>query len=97
SGLARERAARCAPAGPAIALLAFLAVLPEYAVDLVFAFQAGRAVGAYGADCRPPGAPGETPCSLALANMTGANRLLIGIGWSMVVFVGWYRSRRVGI
>src|SRR5262249_58287513 len=45
----------------------------------------------------PPGAPGEAPCSLALANMTGANRLLIGIGWSMVVFVAWYRSRRVGV
>src|SRR5262245_41149725 len=84
-------------AGLAIALLAFVAVLPEYAVDLVFAFQAGSAVGAYGPACRPPGAPGETPCSLALANMTGANRLLIGIGWSMVVFVAWYRSRRVGI
>jgi cation:H+ antiporter len=84
-------------AGLAIALLAFVAVLPEYAVDLVFAFQAGNAVGAYGPACRPPGAPGETPCSLALANMTGANRLLIGIGWSMVVFVAWYRSRRVGI
>ena len=84
-------------AGLAIALLAFVAVLPEYAVDLVFAFKAGRAVGTYGPGCRPPGEPGETPCSLALANMTGANRLLIGIGWSMVVFVAWYRSRRVGI
>ena len=84
-------------AGLAIALLAFVAVLPEYAVDLVFAFKAGTAVGAYGPACRPPGGPGETPCSLALANMTGANRLLIGIGWSMVVFVAWYRSRRVGI
>src|SRR6266545_3824172 len=29
----------------------------------------------------------------ALANMTGANRLLIGIGWSMVVFIAWYRAR----
>jgi cation:H+ antiporter len=26
--------------------------------------------------------------------MTGANRLLIGIGWSMVVFIAWYRLRR---
>ena len=32
----------------------------------------------------PPGAAGEDACSLALANMTGANRLLIGIGWSLV-------------
>ncbi len=83
-------------AGLAIAVLAFIAVLPEYAVDLVFAFKAGGAVAAYGTDCRPPGSPGESPCSLALANMTGANRLLIGIGWSMVVFIAWYRSRAKG-
>jgi cation:H+ antiporter len=83
-------------AGLAIAVLAFIAVLPEYAVDLVFAWKAGGAVAAYGADCRPPGYAGESPCSLALANMTGANRLLIGIGWSMVVFVAWYRSRGRG-
>jgi cation:H+ antiporter len=37
---------------------------------------------------------GESSCSLALANMTGANRLLIGIGWSMVVFIAAYRSRK---
>ena len=28
--------------------------------------------------------------------MTGANRLLIGLGWSMVVFIAWYRLRRTG-
>jgi cation:H+ antiporter len=83
-------------AGLAIGLLALIAVLPEYAVDLVFAFKAGNAVQEFGAACRPPMADVESPCSLALANMTGANRLLIGIGWPMVVFVGWYRSRRVG-
>src|SRR5215813_6491465 len=70
-------------AGLAIAVLAFIAVLPEYAVVLVFAFKAGGAVAAYGPSCNPPGYTGESPCSLALANMTGANRLLIGIGWSM--------------
>jgi cation:H+ antiporter len=26
--------------------------------------------------------------------MTGANRLLIGLGWSSVVFIAWYRTRR---
>src|SRR5262245_10331200 len=81
-------------AGLAIAVLAFIAVLPEYAVDLVFAWKAGGAVAAYGGDCRPPGYSGESPCSLALANMTGANRLLIGVGWTMVVFIAWYRIRR---
>src|SRR6266545_1918054 len=80
-------------AGLAIAVLAFIAVLPEYAVDMVFALKGGNAVQAFGPACHQPGAPGESACSLALANMTGANRLLIGIGWSMVVFIAAYRSR----
>ncbi len=84
-------------AGLAIAILALIAVLPEYAVDMVFAWKGGNAVAAYGASCQAPGATGETACSLALANMTGANRLLIGIGWSMVVFIAWLRSRRQGV
>jgi cation:H+ antiporter len=79
-------------AGLAIGLLALIAVLPEYAVDLVFAFKAGNAVQEFGPACRPPMGDVESPCSLALANMTGANRLLIGIGWPMVVFIGWYRG-----
>lgn len=83
-------------AGLAIAILAFIAVLPEYAVDLVFAWKAGHAYRDYGPACRAPDASTESPCSLALANMTGANRLLIGIGWSLVVFIAWYRSGRAG-
>ena len=81
-------------AGLAIAVLAFIAVLPEYAVDMVLAWEGGNAFEQYGEACHPPGAAGEDACSLALANMTGANRLLIGIGWSMVVFIAAYRSRR---
>src|SRR5262245_34061849 len=83
-------------AGLAIAILAFIAVLPEYAVDLVFAWKGGNAVEKFGAACQAPGATGETPCSLALANMTGANRLLIGVGWSLVVFLAWYQWRKRG-
>ena len=52
--------------GLALAVLALIAVLPEYAVDFTFAAKAGDDPEKY--------AP------LALANMTGANRLLIGIG-----------------
>ena len=83
-------------AGAAIAVLAFIAVLPEYAVDLVFAWKGGQAVARYGPACHPPGATDEPACSLALANMTGANRLLIGVGWAMVIFVAWYRWRARG-
>ena len=81
-------------AGLAIAVLALIAVLPEYAVDFVFAWQGGNAFEASGPACLPSGGGTESPCSLALANMTGANRLLIGIGWSLVVFIAWYRIRR---
>jgi cation:H+ antiporter len=81
-------------AGLAIAVLAFIAVLPEYAVDMVFAFKGGNDFEAFGASCLPPGSTEDSNCSLALANMTGANRLLIGIGWSLVVFIAAYRSRR---
>src|SRR4051794_925716 len=42
-------------AGLAIAVLAFIAVLPEYAVDLVFAQKGGEAFKQYGVACAPPG------------------------------------------
>jgi cation:H+ antiporter len=83
-------------AGLALALLALIAVLPEYAVDFVFAWKAGNAVESYGAACHAPGVTTDSSCSLALANMTGANRLLIGVGWAAVVFIAWYRTRRKG-
>lgn len=81
-------------AGLAIAVLALIAVLPEYAVDLVFAVKGGRAYAAAGfADC--PGSAGtSSPCDLALANMTGSNRLLIGVGWALVVLLAVRRRRR---
>ena len=83
-------------AGLALGVLAFIAVLPEYAVDLVFAIKGGNSVQKFGSGCPPEGGGQESPCSLALANMTGANRLLIGIGWAMVVFIAWWQWRRRG-
>src|SRR3954447_19043803 len=83
-------------AGLAIAVLAFIAVLPEYAVDLVFARNGGNAYEKYGEACKEAGSNAESACSLALANMTGSNRLLIGVGWSLVVFIAWWRWRRRG-
>ena len=63
----------------ALAVLALIAVLPEYAVDVYFAWRAGRD-------------PAYT--AFATANMTGANRLLIGVGWATAVLVFWLRHRR---
>jgi cation:H+ antiporter len=83
-------------AGMAIALLALLAVLPEYAVDFVFTFQAGQVYAEHGACVAGPDE--ANPCSLALANMTGANRVLVGVGWPLVVVVAsvaaWWSRRR---
>jgi cation:H+ antiporter len=86
-------------AGLAIAVLALIAVLPEYAVGFVFAGKGGHAFKTFGAACQSKAAVAtgsQPPCSLALANMTGANRLLIGVGWSMVVFVAWRQYRKRG-
>lgn len=84
-------------AGLALAVLALLAVLPEYAVDFVFSLQAGHVYADTG-ECAPTPA-GANPCGLALANMTGANRVLVGIGWPLVVLVAAVavaRARRAG-
>ncbi|MGH9177811.1 MAG: sodium:proton exchanger [Acidimicrobiales bacterium] len=83
-------------AGLAIALLAFIAVLPEYAVDLVFAIKGGNSFQQEGRACPPLDGGEESPCGLALANMTGANRLLIGVGWSVVGFIAWRQWRKRG-
>src|SRR6266508_3592613 len=89
---AAELAALEISAGLAISVLALVAVLPEYAVDFVFAWRGGNTVQANGT-CQQDG---QDPCSLALANMTGANRLLIGLGWALVVLLAWFRFRRRG-
>jgi cation:H+ antiporter len=33
----------------------------------------------------------------AVANMTGANRILIGAAWPLVVLIGWFRFRRTAV
>ncbi len=84
-------------AGLAIALLALIAVLPEYAVDFVFARKGGESFAQTGAACLPLDGGAESPCNLALANMTGANRLLIGVGWTMVIFIAYFRLKKRGV
>jgi cation:H+ antiporter len=66
----------------AVAILALIAVLPEYAVDMAFAWKAAREPG-YG--------------HYALANMTGANRLLVGFGWPIVVLLFALRFKRSSV
>ncbi len=61
----------------ALAFLALVAVLPEYAVDMYLAWKAAH---------------DPSYITYAAANMTGANRLLIGVGWSAVLLAFWLRS-----
>ena len=93
---AAEAAQLDVSASLAIGVLALIAVLPEYAVGFVFAWKGGNDVERYGASCQAPDHEGASNCSLVLANMTGANRLLIGIGWSMIVFIAYWQWRRRG-
>src|SRR5919106_457180 len=79
---AAELAQKDIPQALAIALLALIAVLPEYAVDMYFAWAAGKD-------------PRYT--SYAMANMTGANRLLIGVGWAAVVATVWLKTGKKSI
>src|SRR5881398_3481604 len=58
--------------GLALAILAWLQTLPDFAVEAVIAWDAGR---------EPERA------HLAIANLTGAIRLLLGLGWPMIYFV----------
>ena len=65
----------------ALAVVALIAVLPEYAVDMYFTWQAGQY-------------PQGDYARYAIANMTGANRLIIGIAWAMIVGIFWLKTKR---
>ena len=66
----------------AVAILALIAVLPEYAVDFVFTWKAAH---------------DPSQAHFALANMTGANRLLVGLGWPLVLLIYVIVSKRKSI
>jgi cation:H+ antiporter len=72
-----EAAEHDIPRALALTVVALLAVFPEYAVDIVFAVKAGQ---------DPTFAP------YAAANMTGSNRLLLGLGWPTVSVLAWRAS-----
>jgi cation:H+ antiporter len=65
-------------AGLALVVLALIAVLPEYAVDLYFAITAHS---------------NPDHAHLAIANMTGGNRLLVGMAWPVIFFIFWRRFK----
>ena len=65
--------------GLALAIIAFIAILPEYAIDAILAFRAGQD-------------PEVADKGLAIANMTGGNRLLIGVAWPVVFVIFFFRT-----
>jgi cation:H+ antiporter len=66
--------------GLIVAAIALITVLPEYAVDFYYAFSAGQD-------------PSSNYVHYAAANMTGANRLLVGLAWPLLVLIHWARTR----
>ncbi|HTY43392.1 MAG TPA: hypothetical protein VMH79_16090 [Thermoanaerobaculia bacterium] len=67
--------------GLALALLALIQTLPEFAVEAVIAWKAGK---------------NPDMVHLAIANFTGSLRLLTGFGWPMIYAVAAWSSRRRG-
>jgi cation:H+ antiporter len=65
--------------GLALAVLAWLQTLPEFAVEAVIAWDAGRE---------------PARAHLAIANLTGAIRLLLGFGWPLIYGVFALAGRR---
>jgi cation:H+ antiporter len=65
--------------GLALAVLALIQTLPEFAVEAVIAWKAGK---------------DPDMVHLAIANFTGSLRLLTGLGWPMIYAVAAYSSRR---
>lgn len=65
--------------GLALAVLAWMQTLPEFAIEAVIAYQAGL---------------NPEMMHLVTANFTGSLRLFVGLGWPMVFFIGYFYSTK---
>jgi cation:H+ antiporter len=65
--------------GLTVGLLALITILPEYVVSVYFAFAAGT---------------DPEMAKYASANLTGANRLLLGLGWPLMAWFGYLATRK---
>ncbi len=72
----------------AIVVLALIAILPEYAIDTALAWDAGASFDLATREI-------THEMELVAANVTGANRLLIGLGWAADILIYWFEPRRV--
>ncbi|MGH9767164.1 MAG: sodium:calcium antiporter [Blastocatellia bacterium] len=78
-GWGAELSERDIPRSLALITLALISVLPEYAIGLFYAWTEGLTKSTEG---------------LAIANMTGANRILIGVGWALIAIVYYFKHHR---
>lgn len=76
-----ETAEKQVSQGLIVAAIALVTVLPEYAVDFYYAYAAGQN-------------PNSNYVHYAAANMTGANRLLVGLAWPLMVVIHWLKTRQ---
>jgi cation:H+ antiporter len=67
--------------GLALAVLAWIQTLPEFAVEAVIALDAAK---------------DPSKLHLVTANYTGSLRLFVGVGWPLVYFVSFFFSKRKG-
>ncbi len=74
-----EVAQKDIPPALALSVLALIAVLPEYAVSFALTSQAAH-------DPRY--------LEFTVANMTGANRMIVGFAWPLIIFIFWWRFRQ---
>lgn len=78
-GWGAELSERDIPRSLALIVLALISVLPEYAIGLHYAWVEGV---------------NHSNEGLAIANMTGANRILIGVGWALVAIVYYFKHKQ---
>jgi cation:H+ antiporter len=66
--------------GLAVSILALVAILPEYVVEIYFSYSAGT---------------DPKMVEYATANLTGANRIVQGFGWPIVAFIAFYSVKAI--
>ena len=70
-----------------IALIALIAVLPEYSIESILAYTAGKSY-------KNNNFTYTDRVGYVSANVTGANRLLAGLGWPLIMLINLYRNNK---
>ena len=70
-----------------IALIALIAVLPEYSIESILAYTAGKSY-------KNNNFTYTDRVGYVSANVTGANRLLAGLGWPLIMLINLYKNNK---